>query len=290
MIDPMPRTAEEQRRPRLAIFDLDGVVYRGDTAIPGAVELAEWLHRAGWLVRYATNNSTVTREDYVARLAALGIEARREEIVTSTSATIEHLRAREPAVRRVLAVGERGMVDELTAAGYEVTAAELATHAELTGAPPPEPYDACLVGLDRAFDYRRLTAAVGVVRNGARLIATNADTVYPTAEGSLPGAGAMVAAIAAASGAAPLVIGKPEPAMFRLVLEAAGVEADGAVVIGDNPDSDIVSARRAGITSILVLTGVAGRAVADRLDGERRPDHVAADPAEVRSLLSEWVS
>ena len=284
----MPSSAPNSFRPRLVIFDLDGVVYRGDRPVAGAAELIRRLHDAGTLVRYATNNSTVTRRDYVARLERMGIRAAADEVATSSWATVEHLRAHEPGVRRVLAVGERGLVEEFRAAGYEVVAAADAVGDGISGAPLAATYDACVVGLDREFDYRRLTAAVTAVRAGAALVATNADTVYPTADGSLPGAGAMVAAIAAATGARPLVIGKPEPALFQLILEAAAVSPDEALVVGDNPDSDIIAARRTGIRSVLVLTGVADRATADALDGERRPHHVADGPEDVDALLTRW--
>ena len=277
--------APEQQPLRLVIFDLDGVIYRGEQPIPGAAELTRALREAGALVRYATNNSTVTRGDYARRLASMGIEADVAEIVTSTWATIEHLRLHEPRVRSILAVGERGLVEEMAAAGFDVTAAADAARSPLDGAPPERSWDACVVGLDRAFDYRSLAAGVAAVRAGARLIATNADLVYPTERGTLPGAGAVVAAVAAGSGVDPVVIGKPEPAMFRLILEAAGVERSGAIVVGDNPDADIVAAHRAGLRSVLVLTGVADAETASGLDGERRPDHVAGDPDAVGRLI-----
>lgn len=276
-------------RLRVVIFDLDGVVYRGDRPVPGARELIDRLHGADVLVRFATNNSTVTRSEYVERLARMGIVASPEEIATSSWATVEYLQASELVTRTVITVGEGGMVEELRSAGYTVTRAADATPADLSGSSLDESFDACVVGLDREFDYRRLAAAVAAVRGGARLIATNADTVYPTADGSLPGAGAMVAAIAAASAATPIVIGKPQPALFNGILAAADVPPAQSVVIGDNPDSDIVAAQRAGIRSILVLTGVADRATADALTGEHRPDHIAADPDAVWDLVSPWI-
>ena len=282
--------ASDQPSLRLAIFDLDGVIYRGEQPIPGAAELTARLRDRGCLVRYATNNSTVTRSDYAARLKGMGIETDVGEIVTSTWATIEHLRRHEPAFASVLAVGERGLSEELAAAGYRVTRASDAFHGEADGRPLEQSFDACIVGLDRAFTYRTLAAAVAAVRGGAHLVATNADVVYPTAAGSLPGAAAVVAAVATASGVTPLVIGKPEPAMFGLILEAAAVSAHEAVVIGDNPDADVVAARRAGIRSVLVLTGVADRSTADRLDGERRPHHVAEDPEAVGRLIEPWIT
>lgn len=276
-------------RVRLVIFDLDGVIYRGDEPVPGAPGLVGWLHERQVTVRFATNNSMVTRHGYVERLAAMGIRTAADEVVTSTSATVEHLRRHAPEVRSVLAIGADGMREELTDAGLTVTmAADAATRS--AGGPLDDRYDAVIVGLDPQVDYLRLAAGMSAVAGGARLIATNADARYPTPDGFLPGAGSIVAALVTATGVAPTVIGKPEPAMFEAILEASGVSAGESVVVGDNPDADVVGARRAGCASILVLTGVADEAAAGELQGDRAPDAVATGPAEVRSLLEPRVS
>jgi phosphoglycolate/pyridoxal phosphate phosphatase family enzyme len=271
--------------PHLVIFDLDGVVYRGEQAVPGAAALIDTLRAGGRLVRFATNNSMTTRDGYVSRLTAMGIRALAGEIVTSTSATIDYLRAHLPDVARVMAVGGPGMLVELLAAGFDATPAGDAAPPNYDGGPLRATYDAVVVGLDPDFGYRRLGVASSAVRAGARFIATNADARYPTPSGFLPGAGSMVAALQAASGVAPMVIGKPEPAMFQAILERAGVAPAEALAIGDNPDADVVAARRAGIASILVLTGVVDAAAADLLRDDRRPDAVAVDPDDVASLL-----
>ena len=272
-------------------MDLDGVVYRGAEAVPGAPELVALLRDAGIEVRYATNNSMATREAYVARLAAHGITASADEIVTSTSATVAFLRRRMPHVERVLGAGSPALSSELRAAGYrETSAAELA-HPGYQGEPLPELFDAVVVGLDQQSDYGRVAVAATAVRQGARFIATNADLRYPTERGFLPGAGAGVAAIRAAAGdVEPLVIGKPGTAMFTGILADAGVDVEDAVVVGDNPDSDIVAARRAGIFAVLVLTGIADAATSRRLEGERRPDVVVADPFELADRFRGWLS
>ena len=222
-----------------------------------------------------------TRSAYAERLRGMGIAADAAEIVTSTSATIDHLRRHEPQVRTVLAVGADGMVEELRTAGYEVFRAADAEDRRV---------DAVLVGLDPDFDDRRLAAAAREVRAGARFIATNADARYPTPTGFGPGAGVMVAAIRDASGVEPLVIGKPEPAMFHAILDATGVGPMEALVIGDNPDSDIRAAHRAGIESVLVLTGVTASDAVASLEADRAPDHVAADPAEAWELVEARIS
>jgi 4-nitrophenyl phosphatase len=276
--------------PRLAIFDLDGVVYRGPEPIGGAAALVAALRDAGTAVRFATNNSMATRAAYAERLAGQGIPARAEEIVTSTWATITHLRAHEPQLRRLLALGAAGMLSELRASGYDATHADAAAGSDWNGAPLGASYDAVVAGLDPAVTYRTLGIAAAAIRGGARFVATNADLRYPVPGGLMPGAGAIVAALQATTGQRPLVIGKPEPAMFEAILEAAGVAPAEALVIGDNADADVPAARRAGIPVILVLTGVTDAAAAEKLEGERRPDWVAADPAAVAALLGVTLS
>jgi len=276
-------------RVRLVIFDLDGVVYRGDETVPGAPELVAWLHGSGVAVRFATNNSMVERAGYVTRLGGLGIATSEAEIVTSTTATIEHLARHAPDVRRVLAIGAAGMERELLDAGY-VTEMASRVRQPQPGGHLDESWDAVIVGLDPGFDYDRLAVAMAAVAAGARLVATNADARYPTAAGFLPGAGTMVAALAAATGVVPEVIGKPEPGMFDAIVEAVGVRSVDTVVIGDNPDSDIAGANRSGCASILVLTGVADAARVATLEGLQVPSAVADDPAAVRALLESRVS
>ena len=274
---------------RLVIFDLDGVIYRGTDAVAGAPELVAWLHDREVLVRFATNNSMITRAGYVERLGAMGIATAAEEVVTSTSATVDHLARHAPDIRSVLAVGADGMRRELHDAGLEVTLAADATPA-LPGGPLGRRFDAVIVGLDPALDYASLSSAMAAVADGARLIATNADSRYPTPAGFLPGAGAIVAALAIATGVTPEVIGKPEPAMFRSVLDSTGVPGSECVVVGDNPDADVAGAHRAGCASILVLTGVADAIVAASLAGERLPNAVADGPDAVRRLLEPRVT
>ena len=270
---------------RLLIFDLDGVIYRGALPVPGASKLVNWAQGAGLVTRFATNNSTAPRDTYAARLGRLGIVATQDDIVTSATATVDYLERHAPEVRMVLAVGGSGLVTELSEGGLQVTAATDAAPSDYRGGALPQRYDAVVTGLDFEFDYRRLAVACAALEEGARLVATNADLRYPTEIGFLPGAGAMVAALSAASRVTPTVIGKPEPAMFEAILEREGVAPGEALVVGDNPDSDVVAARRAGIPSVLVLTGVANRAVLPSLAGERRPDAVADGPAELRGII-----
>jgi HAD superfamily hydrolase (TIGR01450 family) len=286
----IPAMTDLPLRVRLVIFDLDGVIYRGDDLVPGARELVAWLHECGAAVRFATNNSMVTREGYVDRLGGMGIATAVDEIVTSTSATVEHLRLHAPEVRSVLGIGADGMRQELVAAGLDVVMTDAASPPEHPGGRLDRSFDAVVVGLHPGLDYGELAIAMSAVAGGARLIATNADTRYPTPAGFLPGAGSIVAALATATGVTPEVIGKPSPAMFSAIMESSGVPAGETVVIGDNPHADIAGAHRAGCAAILVLTGVADAALAATLSDELAPDAIAAGPAEVRTLLEGRVS
>ncbi len=288
MIGPMQ--TDRLPRPRLVIFDLDGVVYRGDHVVAGAPQLIARLRDAGVLVRFATNNSTRMPGDFAGRLTALGVPAAADEIVTSTTATIEYLRRHLPEVRRVLAVGEAGLGAMLRGAGYEVTPAHEAVGPEPDGSPLLVSYDAVVAGLDLRFSFRSLAAAQAAIRAGARLIATNNDARYPTRHGFLPGAGSMVAAISTASGVEPAVIGKPEPGMFSAILEQLEVIPGDALVVGDNPDADVIAANRAGIRCVLVLTGVANASEADGLEGDRRPYLVARDPSDLAARFGTWLT
>jgi len=275
---------------RLVIFDLDGVMYRGRQPVPGAAALVAALRKRGLLIRFATNNSMATRAMYVPRLVEMGVPVEPEEIVTSTSATIDHLERHLPEVHTVMAIGAAGMLEELRTAGFDATPAGEAVDLAYDGGPLERRFDAVIAGLDPSFDFRRLAAATTAIRAGARFVATNADLRYPTPSGFLPGAGSIIAALRAAAGAEPLIIGKPEPGIFTVILERAGVRPQEAVAIGDNPDADMVAAHRAGMRSILVLTGVADASLASTLEGERRPDYVARDPSEVAGLLGVGVS
>jgi len=272
-------------RPRLVVFDLDGVIYRGGEAIHGAAGLVGALHAAGRGVRYATNNSMYTRAQFVARLERMGIAATNDEVVTSVTATIGLLRNHLPDVQRVLAVGEAGMLTELAEAGFEVTPAADAAEQGWNGGSLPARHDAVVAGLDQQIDYRRLAIAATAIREGAHFVATNADLRFATPEGLLPGAGTIIAALAATTGVEPIVVGKPQPAMFEAILDAANVRPHDALVIGDNPDSDIVAAHRSEIPSVLILTGVTDAVAARQLDGERRPDHVVTDMAALAAFL-----
>ncbi len=273
----------------LLLVDLDGVVYRGSEPVPGIAALLTERAAAGDDVVYVTNNSMHYRADYVTRLASLGAPVTADRVISSPRATALYVAQREPGLRRVLAVGASGLDRELRDVGLEVVgaayAAERMAREGLDGWAAAEHPDVVVAGLDPHLTYLRIAAAVDCIRAGARFIATNRDPVYPTERGIRPGAGSIVAAIEAASGVAPLVIGKPEPLLLEEAALAVGADPRNAVVIGDGLLTDIAAAHAVGARSVLLLTGVSTRAQAEALPPGRRPTAIAEDATELAEVL-----
>lgn len=249
------------------LFDLDGVLYRGDEPVAHAPETMAALRRAGAGVIFLTNNSSRTPEQVARKLGGLGIEAAPTEVVTSALATADLLAARGGGT--AFAIGGEGVVRALAEAGLEVLEGE------------PDRADVVVVGIAEDLSYAQLRTGCVLVRRGARLVATNADPTFPAAGGDeWPGAGALLAAIVTATGATPEVVGKPFAPLFEAARARAGAEAP--LVIGDRLDTDIAGAQALGWDSLLVLTGVSTR---EELAGSSvRPTYVADD---LRVLLAE---
>ncbi len=247
----------------LYVFDLDGVIYRMDEAVPGASEAIRRLKARGDSVYYLTNNSSRTRDEYETKLSSFGIAADRQEIMTSAFALGQWFRDRDSAGKRVFIIGESGLRQELTEVGLIIE--ESAAEGKI---------DYVVVGWDRGVTYAKLAEAHrAVVESGAQFIATNRDATYPDAGGrTLPGSGALVAALATCTGVEPLVIGKPEPFTMELILRRAGVPASDCVVVGDRLDTDILIGNRVGARTALVLTGVHGLSDLDCAPAEMQPD------------------
>ncbi|HEY8446544.1 MAG TPA: HAD-IIA family hydrolase [Thermomicrobiales bacterium] len=243
------RNARRQlRSARAFIFDMDGVLYRGMEPLPGVNDLLNALTLRDRRYMLATNNSTATARMYVEKLAKMGIDVPEEAILTSAMATRDFLVETLPPGSGIFVIGAPALREQLFAdtSFYPVQYGE-------------EVPAAVVVGLDQEFTYEKLKHANAAIRAGARFIATNTDATLPTEHGLVPGAGSIVAAIATASGQAPLVIGKPEPLVLEMALERMGVTPAEAVMVGDRLDTDIIAGKRAGMLTVLVLTGVSTR-------------------------------
>lgn len=248
----------------LVIFDLDGVVYLIDKPIPGAVEAVAALRDAGTAVAYATNNASRRAADVADLLVGMGVSAKPAEVLTSAGAAAAMLAGDLPAGSPVLVVGAEALRAEVRDAG-------LVPVERLDDAPV-----AVVQGYGPEVGWAQLAEASLAVRAGARWVATNTDRTLPSPRGPLPGNGSLVAVLRTALGREPdVVVGKPEPALFETA--AALSKARRPLVVGDRLDTDIEGAVRAGMDSLLVLTGVSGPAELLSAPAERRPTYVAAD-------------
>lgn len=239
--------------------DLDGVVWRGESEIPGSSAAVAALRAAGHHVVFVTNNSSLPVVDYLAKLERVGIDATGDDLLTSAKAAARLLRTELAPGGTVLACAGAGVREALLAVGFVVV-----------DAPPA---DAVVVGWHRTFDFDRMTVAADAVRSGARFVATNLDPTYPDEAGVVPGAGAIVAAVATAGGrGADAVAGKPEAPMAALVLERVAPTERG-VMVGDRASTDGAFAARLGWPFAFVQSGVPGD------EPRTRPAYVAPDLA-----------
>jgi 4-nitrophenyl phosphatase len=259
------------------LIDLDGVVYMGRDPIPGAGAFLAEARRRGLRFLLVTNNSTTTPELVAERLRGMRIDAEPDEILTSAQAAVAYVKLHARPGSRVRIVGEAGLRQAAEEEGFVVLE---------DGEAPAE---WVIAGLDRAFTYARLASATRDIMHGAHFVATNADALLPVEGGRVvPGAGTMVAAIQTATGVVPVVLGKPEPGLFEHGLRRLGALSPGeAAMIGDRLDTDVAGGRRAGLHTILVLTGVTTAAEAGA--AQPSPDAVVADLAGVASLFG-WTS
>lgn len=230
-------------RPVAVLCDLDGVVWLAHQPIEGSPEAIAALRAAGVRVLFVTNNSASTIADQEAALAAIGIPAT-GDVVTSAIAGADLV---EPG-QRVLVAGGPGVIEALERRG----AVAVRNDAE-----PEGPIDAVVVGFHRDFDYERLRRAASAVRRGATLIGTNDDATYPTPDGPIPGGGALLAAVATASGVEPVIAGKPHAPMAATVLARLGhPDPTTVLMVGDRWSTDGLFARALGCRFAMVRSGV----------------------------------
>jgi 4-nitrophenyl phosphatase len=249
------------------IIDMDGVLYRGSEAIPGTAEFLAFLRERGIGFVLATNNSTRTQQQYVEKLAEMGVIVREEEVLTSAMATASYLASIAPTGTRVFVVGQDGLIAALHEGGFEL----VDDNAEFV-----------VAGMDFAFHYDRLAEATLQIRAGAQFIGTNPDRTFPSERGIMPGAGSLLAFLETATDVKPAVIGKPGTAMLEQAMAQMGAEAANTGMLGDRLETDILAGQRAGLLTLLVLSGVTDRGMLTNV--EIQPDLVFRDVADLHAV------
>jgi NagD protein len=245
------------------LIDMDGVLVRGRTAIPGAAEFITRLNAQEIPYLVLTNNPIYTPRDLAHRLHTVGLEVPEDRIFTSAIATARFIQAQVPNGSAYV-IGESGLTDAIHRINYVIT--------------DHDP-DYVVLGETHAYSFASITTAIRLIAAGARFVATNPDASGPSEGGIVPACGAMAALIEKAVGVAPFFVGKPNPLMMRSALNFLGVHSEETVMIGDRMDTDVVSGVNSGMETILVLTGVTRREEVERYP--YRPTYVAESIAHV---------
>jgi 4-nitrophenyl phosphatase len=250
------------------LIDMDGVLYHGETRMPGAADFIAMLQAEGTAFLLVTNNSTLSPQQYVDKVGRMGIAVKPKDVLTSSIATAEYIARTAGPGTPVHVIGESGLRDALLDRGFE-----LVTRGG----------DYVVVGMDRHLTFDTLKYAALAIRAGARFIGTNPDRTLPVEEGLIPGNGAYLAALEAATDVKPFVIGKPEPGLLEVGMERLGAAREHTAILGDRVETDIAGGERVGIMTVLTLSGVSTQADLDA--SGLRPDWVVPDVVE---LVEKW--
>lgn len=254
------------------LFDLDGTVYIGDGLVPGAADIVQRLRDDGVTVGFLSNKAIERREAFAAKLSKLGVPADASQVVNSASIAATYL-ANEHPDDEVFVVGEPPLSEELADRGLDLTQ-------------DPASTDVLLASMDRSFDYETLTDAVYAVDGGTPFYATNPDRTCPVEGGEIPDCASMVGAIEGASGESlDRVLGKPAQTAVDAAAALLGVPLERCAIVGDRIETDIAMGERAGMTTVLVLSGVTDRETLAASDVD--PDYVVESVADLGDVLPE---
>lgn len=246
-------------------LDLDGTVYHGTAAVPGAADFVNRLKAENVVCLYVTNRANRSNETVCNQLRGMGIDCEPEDFLTTAQATAQHLKPGS-----VYYIGEPPLGDALMAKGHTIS---------------DEKADYVVVGYDPTLTYAKLEKATHLIRAGAQFVATNPDPVITTERGISPGNGSILAALITATGQEPIVIGKPKRLIVDIGLEIAGLPPEEVVMVGDNIDTDIPAGISAGTKTALILTGVSTRE--DLETSGIQPTWVAEDFEDLTRQLFE---
>ena len=243
------------------IFDLDGTVYLGERALSGAVETIAALRRLDRQVLFVTNKPLQPRAVYAQKLTALGIPSTSDDIITS-GYVLGHYLARHLPDLRLYVIGEEPLLDELR--GHNLSIVPDYLDQDPLDVIQAQDVDAVVVAFDRTLDYRKLNTAYQALLNGAHFFATNGDHACPMPTGSIPDAGATIAALGCISGRQlDLLAGKPSQLIVDVILDRLSLRPDQCLMVGDRLETDIAMGQTAGMRTAVVLSGASTRADLD---------------------------
>ena len=249
---------------KLYIFDMDGTIYLGDRVFDCALRFINWLRANGRRVMFFTNNASHTPDFYIEKLNRLGFGASRGEIMTSGDVTIEFLKNHR-ASKSVYLVGTPELESQFRDSGIKLTCER-----------DIQP-DIVITSFDTTLTYAKLERACRYIRNGAEYLSTHPDLNCPTENGSVPDSGAITAFVTASTGAVPVVFGKPNEMVVRMIGEVTGIDRADMCVFGDRLYTDIALGKKNGVTSVLVLSGETNAEAVERAALCDRPDFVYDD-------------
>ena len=249
---------------KLYIFDMDGTIYLGDRVFDCALRFINWLRANGRRVMFFTNNASHTPDFYIEKLNRLGFGASRGEIMTSGDVTIEFLKNHR-ASKSVYLVGTPELESQFRDSGIKLTCER-----------DIQP-DIVITRFDTTLTYAKLERACRYIRNGAEYLSTHPDLNCPTENGSVPDSGAITAFVTASTGAVPVVFGKPNEMVVRMIGEVTGIDRADMCVFGDRLYTDIALGKKNGVTSVLVLSGETNAEAVERAALCDRPDFVYDD-------------
>ncbi|XP_074590280.1 phosphoglycolate phosphatase 2-like [Curcuma longa] len=275
------------------LFDCDGVIWKGDTLIEGVPLALQALRSLGKKLVFVTNNSRKSRKQYAKKFASLGLDVSEEEIFSSSFAAAMFLKLRNfPKEKKVYVIGEEGILEELTLAGFSCLGGPEDGKKEIElknnfWFEHDKSVGAVVVGLDQYINYYKLQYATLCIREnpGCLFIATNRDAVgHMTDSQEWPGAGCMVGAVAGSTGKEPTVVGKPSTFLMDFLLERFQIETSRMCMVGDRLDTDILFGQNAGCKTLLVLSGVTSLSDLQHPTNEIHPDCYASNVVDFVEL------
>lgn len=263
------------------IIDMDGVLWEGNRPLPGLKDFFKCIRKKNMPFILATNNASLTQEQYISKLEIMGVSISPSEILTSSMATAHYLSEQTiPDSSTIFVIGEQGLRLPLIKKGYTLIDSFQSD---------ANPVDFVICGLDRSVTWDKLADATLHINSGAKFIATNADTTLPTERGPVLGNGAILAALQSATQVSPLIIGKPEPIMYQQAIKLLNVAPEKTIAIGDRLNTDILGAVNTGIRSIMVLTGISSEEDLKSIDYQ--PSWIMPDlQAITKALLTQHVN